>query len=63
MVFSNRRQTGEKHVTFKVLYCGICHSDFHKLKNDQSDSIYPLVTWYDFYFLTIFVFVTIMFFY
>ncbi|WVZ09910.1 hypothetical protein V8G54_014440, partial [Vigna mungo] len=41
--FFSRRKTGEKDVTFKVLYCGICHSDLHKLKNDWNDSIYPLV--------------------
>ncbi|KHN16228.1 probable mannitol dehydrogenase isoform X1 [Glycine soja] len=39
----SRRKTGEKDVTFKVLYCGVCHSDLHKLKNEWSDSIYPLV--------------------
>nr|KYP36045.1 putative mannitol dehydrogenase [Cajanus cajan] len=36
-------ETGEKDVRFKVLYCRICHSDLHKLKNEWSDSIYPLV--------------------
>lgn len=51
MVFWNNRKTGEKDVTFKVLYCGICHSDLHKLKNDWNDSIYPLVPGYDLYFL------------
>ncbi|KAH7564741.1 hypothetical protein ACOSP7_021553 [Xanthoceras sorbifolium] len=39
----SRRATGEKDVTLKVLYCGICHSDLHLLKNDWGDSIYPLV--------------------
>ena len=28
---------------FKVLYCGICHSDLHMLKNEWGTSIYPLV--------------------
>ncbi|XP_017426785.2 probable mannitol dehydrogenase isoform X2 [Vigna angularis] len=41
--FFSRRKTGEKDVTFKVLYCGLCHSDLHKLKNEWNDSIYPLV--------------------
>jgi len=29
MIFWNNRKTGEKDVTLKVLYCGICHSDLH----------------------------------
>ncbi|KAJ1375667.1 Polyketide synthase, enoylreductase domain [Sesbania bispinosa] len=36
-------ETGEKDVAFKVLYCGICHSDLHMLKNEWGMSIYPLV--------------------
>ncbi|KAF5747311.1 Geraniol dehydrogenase 1 [Tripterygium wilfordii] len=39
----SRRATGEKDVTFKVLYCGICHSDLHMIKNEWGSSIYPLV--------------------
>ncbi|TXG65429.1 hypothetical protein EZV62_006704 [Acer yangbiense] len=37
------RATGEKDVSFKVLYCGICHSDLHMLKNDWGTSTYPLI--------------------
>ncbi|CAL5189254.1 unnamed protein product [Lathyrus oleraceus] len=39
----SRRETGEKDVAFKVLYCGICHSDLHMAKNEWGTSIYPLV--------------------
>ncbi|KAJ0039712.1 hypothetical protein Pint_27739 [Pistacia integerrima] len=39
----SRRATGEKDVTFKVMYCGICHSDLHMLKNEWGVSTYPLV--------------------
>nr|AFK47110.1 unknown [Lotus japonicus] len=39
----SRRETGEKDVTFKVLYCGICHSDLHMIKNEWGSSVYPLV--------------------
>ncbi|XP_021800285.1 probable mannitol dehydrogenase isoform X2 [Prunus avium] len=39
----SRRATGEKDVTFKVLYCGICHTDLHTSKNDWGSSKYPLV--------------------
>ena len=40
------RATGEKDVAFKVLYCGICHSDVHMVKNEWGFSIYPLVPGY-----------------
>ncbi|XP_028789238.1 probable mannitol dehydrogenase [Neltuma alba] len=39
----SRRETGERDVAFKVLYCGICHSDLHMSKNEWGISIYPLV--------------------
>ncbi|RVW57330.1 putative mannitol dehydrogenase [Vitis vinifera] len=39
----SRRETGEKDVRFKVLYCGICHSDLHMAKNDWGMSTYPIV--------------------
>ncbi|OWM66185.1 hypothetical protein CDL15_Pgr013402 [Punica granatum] len=39
----SRRATGDKDVTFKVLYCGICHSDLHCIKNEWRDSVYPMV--------------------
>nr|XP_023870438.1 probable mannitol dehydrogenase [Quercus suber]POF24153.1 putative mannitol dehydrogenase [Quercus suber] len=39
----SRRKTGDEDVRFKVLYCGICHSDLHSIKNDWGFSFYPLV--------------------
>ncbi|KAF7829261.1 putative mannitol dehydrogenase [Senna tora] len=39
----SRRETGEKDVAFKVVYCGVCHSDLHMIKNEWGSSIYPLV--------------------
>ncbi|KAL4379131.1 hypothetical protein GQ457_02G008860 [Hibiscus cannabinus] len=39
----SRRATGENDVAFKVLYCGMCHSDIHMVKNEWGDSIFPLV--------------------
>lgn len=39
----SRRATGEKDVTFKVMFCGICHTDLHLLKNEWGNSIYPIV--------------------
>ncbi|XP_068656464.1 8-hydroxygeraniol dehydrogenase-like [Aristolochia californica] len=39
----SRRINGEKDVTLKILYCGICHSDLHFSKNEWNFSVYPLV--------------------
>ncbi|XP_015963334.1 probable mannitol dehydrogenase 3 [Arachis duranensis] len=39
----SRREIGEKDVALKVLYCGICHTDLHMVKNDWGNSIYPIV--------------------
>ncbi|KDP29801.1 hypothetical protein JCGZ_18736 [Jatropha curcas] len=41
-IFS-RRATGEEDVRFKVLYCGICHSDLHSINNDWGLSAYPIL--------------------
>ncbi|PSS30037.1 Mannitol dehydrogenase [Actinidia chinensis var. chinensis] len=38
-----RRETGDEDVRFKVLYCGICHSDLHCVKNEWGNSTYPMV--------------------
>ncbi|KAF5745587.1 carbamoyl-phosphate synthetase 2 aspartate transcarbamylase and dihydroorotase [Tripterygium wilfordii] len=37
------RNTGAEDVFVKVLYCGICHSDLHQIKNDLGMSQYPMV--------------------
>ncbi|GMP32555.1 hypothetical protein CsSME_00006257 [Camellia sinensis var. sinensis] len=37
------RATGDEDVRFKILYCGICHSDLHCVKNEWGISEYPLV--------------------
>nr|AAQ20892.1 10-hydroxygeraniol oxidoreductase [Camptotheca acuminata] len=39
----SRRATGEKDVKFKVMYCGICHSDLHCLRNEWGSTIYPII--------------------
>ncbi|KAJ0017880.1 hypothetical protein Pint_11225 [Pistacia integerrima] len=38
-----RRTNGEHDITIKILYCGICHSDLHLIKNDFGISSYPIV--------------------
>ncbi|KAL6552717.1 hypothetical protein OROHE_008081 [Orobanche hederae] len=37
------RATGDGDVQFKVLFCGMCHSDLHYLKNEWGISQYPFV--------------------
>ncbi|KAJ9564707.1 hypothetical protein OSB04_000673 [Centaurea solstitialis] len=39
----SRRATGDKDVRFKVLYCGICHSDLHWAKNEWGVTTYPVI--------------------
>ncbi|KAI3960635.1 hypothetical protein MKX01_003809 [Papaver californicum] len=39
----NRRENGVDDVTIEVLYCGICHTDIHFLKNDWGITRYPVV--------------------
>ncbi|KAK1275948.1 putative mannitol dehydrogenase [Acorus gramineus] len=39
----SRRATGDNDVALKILYCGICHSDLHAIKNEWGNSVYPIV--------------------
>ncbi|CAA2989342.1 8-hydroxygeraniol dehydrogenase-like [Olea europaea subsp. europaea] len=39
----SRRETGERDVQLKVLYCGICHTDLHMARNDWGFTQYPLI--------------------
>ncbi|KAH7567101.1 hypothetical protein ACOSQ2_011484 [Xanthoceras sorbifolium] len=38
-----RRENGINDVTIKVMYCGICHTDLHHVKNDWGITMYPVV--------------------
>ncbi len=38
-----RRNVGPNDVLVNVLYCGICHSDIHKVRNEWKNTIYPMV--------------------
>ncbi|GLB47960.1 NAD(P)-dependent alcohol dehydrogenase [Neptunitalea lumnitzerae] len=38
-----RRVLQPRDVEFEVLYCGICHSDLHQMKNDFGMTAYPIV--------------------
>src|SRR5256886_17504494 len=42
-----RRDPGPKDVLIDILYCGICHSDLHLVRNDWGRSIYPMVPGHD----------------
>ena len=30
-------------VTIKVLFCGLCHTDLHVIKNEFGNAMYPVV--------------------
>jgi len=38
-----RRALQAKDVEFEIIYCGICHSDLHQIKNDFGGTMYPIV--------------------
>ncbi|KAL6655620.1 hypothetical protein ACP70R_006446 [Stipagrostis hirtigluma subsp. patula] len=39
----SRRAQGDGDVTIKVLFCGICHTDLHVIKNEWGNAMYPVV--------------------
>lgn len=39
----NRRALQPHDIELDILYCGICHSDLHQVKNDFGGSHYPMV--------------------
>ncbi len=38
-----RREVGSKDVQFDILYCGVCHSDLHQVRNDWFPGMFPMV--------------------
>lgn len=38
-----RREVGENDVKIDILFCGICHSDIHTVRNEWGGAVYPLV--------------------
>jgi uncharacterized zinc-type alcohol dehydrogenase-like protein len=38
-----RRELLSHDVEIEILYCGICHSDLHQIKNDFGGTMYPIV--------------------
>jgi len=38
-----RREPREHDVMIEILYCGVCHSDIHQVRDEWGGSIYPMV--------------------
>ncbi|MBW0165860.1 MAG: NAD(P)-dependent alcohol dehydrogenase [Sediminibacterium sp. Gen4] len=38
-----RRNPGPKDVQIEILYCGVCHSDIHQVRDEWGGSIFPMV--------------------
>lgn len=39
----DRREPGPHDISIEILFCGVCHTDIHFVRNDIGMSIYPLV--------------------
>ncbi len=39
----SRREPGEHDVLIDILYCGVCHSDIHQVRNEWNNAKYPMV--------------------
>lgn len=39
----DRREVGPHDVQIEILYCGVCHSDIHQVRNEWQNSIFPMV--------------------
>ncbi|RYY86054.1 MAG: NAD(P)-dependent alcohol dehydrogenase [Chitinophagaceae bacterium] len=39
----DRREPGAHDVQIEILYCGVCHSDIHQVRNEWGNSMYPMV--------------------
>ena len=38
-----RREVGPHDVQINILYCGVCHSDLHQIRDDWGGAIFPMV--------------------
>ena len=38
-----RREVGPHDVQIDILYCGVCHSDIHQVRNEWHNTVYPCV--------------------
>lgn len=39
----DRAAPGDEDVLIDILYCGVCHSDLHQVKNDWDNTVYPCI--------------------
>lgn len=39
----DRREPGPHDIQIEILYCGVCHSDIHQVRNEWRNSVYPVV--------------------
>ncbi len=39
----DRREPGPEDVAIEILYCGVCHSDLHMVRNEWKNTVYPIV--------------------
>ncbi len=39
----NRRDPGASEIVIEILYCGVCHSDLHSIRNEWKNALYPMV--------------------
>ncbi|HKW76573.1 MAG TPA: alcohol dehydrogenase catalytic domain-containing protein, partial [Terriglobales bacterium] len=39
----SRREPLPNDVQIEILYCGVCHSDLHTVRNEWQNTIYPVV--------------------
>ncbi len=38
-----RREPSAEDVSLEILYCGVCHSDIHSVRNEWGGAVYPMV--------------------
>ena len=38
-----RRDPGATEIVVEILYCGVCHSDLHSVRNEWKNAVYPMV--------------------
>ena len=38
-----RRDPGPHDIQIDILFCGVCHSDLHTVRNEWTNSVYPVV--------------------
>ncbi|WP_143306478.1 NAD(P)-dependent alcohol dehydrogenase [Chitinophaga vietnamensis] len=38
-----RRPVGDHDILIEILYCGVCHTDIHAVRNDWGGTMYPIV--------------------